>query len=122
MKFNREIENLIASFRQLPEHDSEMIERHTKGLDSIVEVLLERHAIGRDTPEELILNNWAAIVGPTYAKRCAPERIGADGKLVIRVANPILRREMMFHEDRIMTALRSIEGCEHIKGVVLKAG
>lgn len=91
-------------------------------MDALVEVCLERHSIGRETPEEIVMRHWHRIVGEAHASRCTPLRIDARKRLIIGVPNPILRRELQFHEDRIMTSLRSIEGCDHISGVILRAG
>ena len=122
MPFSRLAENLIARFRDIPRTNSMMIDRGAKPLESLIEVCLERHHIGRETAEECVLSHWKQIVGERLAHRCSPQRIDAHQNLIIAVSNPILRRELQFHEDRIMTALRSIEGCTHIRGIVLRAG
>jgi len=69
-----------------------------------------------------VLENWENIVGKTFARRCRPERIDPSGALIVQVPNATVRRELIFMEDRILTALGSIEGCGHIHRVVLKAG
>lgn len=122
MEFTRDVENLIANLRRLPEKPSRMRDRKTKPLSSLVEVCFERYAIDRKTPQQTILENWKQLVGESNAHRCSPERINARRQLVIQVANPTLRRELQFIEDRIMTRLRSMEGCDHITGIVLRAG
>jgi len=68
------------------------------------------------------MRNWPRIVGERHAARCAPLRVDGSKRLHIGITNPVLRRELQFHEDRIMTALRSIEGCQEITGIVLRAG
>lgn len=122
MPFTRYVENLIANFREVPRKRSRMVDRGAKPLDSIIEVCLERHHIGKETPEECLLSHWTQIVGERLAGRCSPLRIDARQVLIIAVSNPSLRRELQFHEDRIMTAIRSIEGCAHIRGVYFRAG
>lgn len=122
MHFRRSVENLIANLRGLPESHSRAWDRGTKPLDSVLEVCIERYKIGQETTEEIIMRNWPRIVGERHAQRCAPLRVDAGHRLHIGIHNPVLRRELQFHEDRIMTAIRSIEGCQHISGVVLRAG
>jgi hypothetical protein len=122
MRFRRPVENLIADLRGVPTSNSRMFDRGSKPLDSLVEVCLEKYKIGQETPEEIILRHWPRIVGERNAARCRPLRIDQSQKLHIGVPNPILRREFQFHEDRIMTALRSIEGCQHLTGLVYRAG
>lgn len=120
--FSPEVESLIASFRAVPLQDALLRDAGAKPFGSIIESCVERYHIGRSTPQERILENWVRIVGPEYAARCRPERIDPSGALVVQVANATLRRELIFMEDRILTALGSIEGCERIRRVVLKAG
>lgn len=122
MPFSRQAENLIADLRSVPRIYSRAIDRGTKPIDSIIEVCLERHKIGRETTEETIMRNWCRIMGEQFASRCTPLRIDAQKRLIIGVGNASLRRELQFHEDRIMTALRTIPGCEHLKNVLFRAG
>lgn len=120
--FSREVESLIASLRSIPEEDYIQRDSGTKEFGSLVEACVEKYHIGKQTPEEEILENWNNIVGMQFASRCRPERITSSGTLVIQVANPVLRREMMFLEDRILTALGSLKSCHHITRIVLKGG
>lgn len=122
MHFSRQAETLIADLRSIPARSSRAIDRGAKPMDSLVEICLERHQIGRETVEEKIMRNWTDVIGKDFAARCVPLRVDARQRLIIGVSNPILRRELQFREDRIMTALRSMEGCDHIRGVVLRAG
>ena len=117
--FSAEVENLIANLRDLPEPRSRMKDFGSKPLDSLLETCIERYHIGRSTPEEAVMKHWPQIVGKHFAKRCRPERIDG-GILVIQVGNPTLRRELMFMESRILTAVGSIKECQHIHRVVLK--
>jgi hypothetical protein len=119
--FPADVERLISSLRELPESTSSFKDSGTKPIDSILEACIERYHIGRNTPEEAIMNHWVRIVGGPFAKRCRPERI-AGGALIIQVSNATLRRELMFMESRILTALGSIPECQHINRIVLKSG
>ena len=121
-EFPHQVENLISSLRALPENSSKARNKGTKAMGSVLETCIERYHIGRRTPEESVLENWARIVGPAFSNRCRPERIDPSGALIVQVANATVRRELIFMEDRILTALGSINGCGHIHRVVLKAG
>ena len=114
--------HLIADFRGVPLDDTFSARASGKAMGSIIETCFARYGIGKESPQETVLRNWRQIIGPHFCDRCAPEKIDASAKLVIRVENPILRRELHFMEDRIMTALRSLPGCTHIRGIVFRAG
>lgn len=121
-RFSREAQSLISSLRELPEDDALSPSPSAMPLDSLIEACIERHHIGKRTPQETILENWSRIVGESFARRCRPERIDASGTLIVQSSNATVRRELMFMEDRILTALGSMEGCQHIRRVILKAG
>jgi len=120
--FPKEVESLIASLRSIPEEGYIKHDKGTKGFGSLMEACVEKYHIGRKTPEEEILENWDRILGKSFAKRCRPEKITASGCLIIQVPNPTLRRELIFMEDRILTALGSLSGCHHIHKIILKSG
>lgn len=122
MHLSRQAEDLIASLRNLPEKESVAIERGTKSLENLMDVCLERHYIGRETPEEVIIRNWRSIAGANFAGRCAPEKIDPAGILLIKVPSAVVRRELEFAEDRLMTAIRALPGCGIVKGIALRAG
>lgn len=121
-KFTPDEERLIASFRQIPEDSASLGDFGAASFGSLVESLVERYHIGKSTPEESIQENWARIVGPLFAKRCRPERVDPSGALIVQVPNATVRRELIFSEGRILTALGSLPGCQHINRVVLVAG
>lgn len=120
--FSPEVESLIASLRSMPMQKGIRKDKGTKGFGSLVESCVEKYHIGRKTPEETILEHWQRIVGTPFAHRCKPERITASGCLIIQVPNSTLRRELIFMEGRILTALGSLEGCQHISKIIVKAG
>ena len=121
-KFSREAESLIASLRSLPEERSRARDKGVKGLGSVIETCVEKYHIGKQTPEERILENWPKIVGESFARRCRPERIDFSGALIVQAGNATVRRELIFMEDRILTALGTLPGCGHIDRVILKGG
>ena len=119
--FSKEAESLITSLRRLPDQKSKSRNKGTKSFGSLLEACIERYHIGKQTPEERILENWVRIVGPSFANRCRPERI--DGTtLIVQAPNSVVRQELKFMENRIITALGSLKGCQHIHRVATKAG
>lgn len=121
-RFNRQVEALIANFRDIPEDPGNLSGAGAKPLSSLLETCIERYHIGKHTPEETIQENWHRIAGSAFAKRCRPERIDRSGALVVQVPNATVRRELIFHEERILAVLSSLPGCQHIRSVVLKSG
>lgn len=120
--FSKAAENLISSFRSLPEDPSQARDAGTKPLGSLLEACIQRYQIGCRTAEETVLENWENIVGPSFAKRCRPERIDPSGALIVQAGNATVRRELIFMQDRILTALGSLPQCQHIHRVILKSG
>lgn len=121
MRFRRHVENLIANLRGLPEDTSPPQYKHATGLDSLISVLEEKHAIHRETPERIIMRHWRAIVAED-ADRCCPEKLDPAGRLVIRVANPVVRRELAFREREIVDRIRALDGCQGVRALVFLAG
>ncbi len=122
MKLPRYIENAIADFRGLPRPSAHDWDAGAKDMGSLVEVLIDRYRIGEDRPEQAIMAQWREIVGESNANRCAPERIDSQDRLVVVVANPILRRELHFARRIMLSKLKSIKGCEHIRDIEFRAG
>jgi len=121
MKLPRDIEDAIADFRELPRADDYVWDAGPSGIDSILEVVIEKYQIDKPRPERLIMENWNAIMGEN-ALRCAPERIDSQGRLVVAVANPVLRRELAFSRKRIVAKIRRLEGCNDITDIEFRAG
>lgn len=122
MKYPRHIENAIADFRGLPRPNEHEWDAGPQGMGSLVEVLVQRFSIGRERPEQVIMANWRELVGESNANRCAPERIDSEGRLVVAVANPVLRRELHFSREKIVRKLRLLKGCSEIRDIEFRAG
>lgn len=121
--FSRESLDLIACLRGLPASNSKARVRNgTTQIGSVIEALVHKHAIGQATTHDVLREHWHHIVGAPFAQRCVPDRITPDGTLLIIVQNPTLRRELAFHEPRILTALSSLPRCQHIHNIAFKAG
>jgi hypothetical protein len=122
MKYPRNIENAIADFRGLPRPSEHAWDAGPQGMDSLLEVLVQRFSIGRERPEQVIMANWRELVGERNASRCAPERIDSERRLIVAVANPILRRELHFARATIVRKLKKLKGCGDIRDIEFRAG
>lgn len=121
MKFPRPIEDAVADFRGLPRPSEHEWDSGASNMGSLMEVLLEKYKIGQERPEQTIMGAWREIMGENAA-RCAPERIDTQGRLVVVVANPILRRELAFSRRPLVQKLRRLKGCEGIRDIEFRAG
>jgi len=99
-----------------------MWDQRTHPLGSLIEVLVEKHHLEEESIQDVIRDQWERIVGRELASQASPEKIDPSGRLIVRTANPVVRRELQFREEGMMTTLRSIPKCQHIEGVRLIAG
>ncbi len=121
MKLPRSIEDAVADFRGLPRANEHEWDKGAANMASLVEVLIEKYKIGQERPEQTIMAHWREIMGEN-ASRCAPERIDTQGRLVVLVANPILRRELAFSRRPLVQKLRRLKGCESLTDIEFRAG
>jgi len=122
MQFSRHVENLIANLRSLPEDKGRSIVRHTYRSDALMEVILERYRIGQTRPEEIIMRHWRSIIGEAFASRCSPRRLDRGHRLIISVATPTLRQELVFQKSMLLNRIRRLKGCEEIREIVFQVG
>ncbi len=124
MKQNRRAQRILAAFYGVPQHaiHDPWAGKPPLPADSIMEVLLEKHRIGKPRTEEVIMEHWSHLVGSVAAHRCSPHRIDPAGVLHVVVANPILRRELLFQKRQILARLSSLQGCESIREISFQAG
>ena len=120
--FPRKVENLIASFRGLPENPSRAKSREARELAPIIDQLLAKFQIGRSSPEEKLREKWAEIVGAANASYSHPLQIAKGGKLHILTTHGVVRSELQLHTDAILARARALPGCEDIKSLVIRQG
>jgi hypothetical protein len=121
-KFSRDVENLIADFRGLPNDSSRSKLRATRGLGDLMEQILHKYRIGMATPEDAIRQAWNEIVGEGNATFCHPLRIDRERTLVIGVSNPVVRQELIFHRAMILERIRAIPAAHHISDLTIRTG
>ena len=120
-EFSRAVENLIAGFRGVPEDKGRSKRRKTNELGSLVDELLVKYRISHDSLEHSIREKWAELVGAPNAAYSHPVVV-ERGLLVVLVSHAVVRNELFQHKDSIMEKLKKLPGCDHIRGLALRAG
>lgn len=120
--FNRNIQNLIANLRGLPEDRGRSRVRDTRTIDELMQRLVQRHSIGTASPEDTIRDAWPSIVGASNEQFAQPSRIERERCLVIAVSDPVVRQELQFNKPLIIKRIRALSGCGKIREIVFRAG
>ena len=118
MKFTQKVENLIANFRNVPENSTRATIRKPRAMEGLVGHLIKKFRVDQPRIEEIIMHHWAEIVGATNCHRCRPKRITQNKKLIVAVASPVIRQEMIFAHKRILQKLQKIPDCKDIQTIV----
>ncbi len=119
-EFSREIENLIAGFRELPADRDRSKRRKTQELGPLIDELLVKYRISHDSLEHSIREKWPELVGvanATYSHPLVVER----NLLVVLVSHAVVRNELFHHRESIVEKLRQLPGCAGIKGLTLRS-
>lgn len=120
-EFSREIQNLIAGFRGLPEDQTRTKRRKAQDLAGLIDELLVKHRISHDSLEHSIREKWPELVGvanATYSHPVVVER----GQLLVLVSHGVVRQELFHHRLDILAKLRKLPGCSEIRGLTIRAG
>ena len=120
-EFSREIENLIAGFRELPEDSSRSRRRPTQDMGKLIDELLIKYRISHDSLEHSIREKWPEIVGVANASYSHPVVL-ERGLLLVLVTHAVVRNELFHHKEDILKKLRKLPGCTEVKGLTLRAG
>lgn len=120
-EFSREVENLIAGFRGVPEDETRSKKRKTQDLAALVEELLVKYRISHDSLEHSIREKWPELVGVANASYSHPVVV-ERGQLLVLCSHAVVRQELFHHRMEILARLRKLPGCAEIKGIHLRAG
>ena len=120
-EFSREIENLVAGFRELPKDRGRSRKRPTQDLGALVEALMVKHKIGRASLEQTIRDHWVQVVGGAHAAYSHAVTI-EDNRLHVTVSHSVVRNELFLHRQAIVAKIKALPGCGAIRGVVLRSG
>lgn len=116
-KLTRAKRNLVANLRGQPEERGRSAEREVRTLDQAVEEAVRKLGIDRPVPEHAISAAWGRLLPPTLARRTAPLRILADGKLMVQCEGATVRSEVTFLSRALLAKVRELPGCGHVKAV-----
>jgi hypothetical protein len=89
---------------------------------TLVEELLVKHQIGRASPEQSIREHWTDIVGSANAAYSHAAQIDARGRLAVLVSHPVVRSELLSARELILTRIRALPGCDHVRELTLRTG
>ncbi|HLP01400.1 MAG TPA: DUF721 domain-containing protein [Opitutaceae bacterium] len=121
-EFSRDVENLIASLRGLPNDDSRTKRRREQPLGDAIDKLLRKYHVGVEAPDHTIRQHWAEIVGAANAAYSHPVKIDTKGKLLVLVSHAVVRDELRLLETILLQRIRQLNGCEKVVGLTLRAG
>lgn len=120
-EFSREIENLVAGLRELPEDRGRSRKRATQDLGALVEALMVKHKIGRASLEQTIRDNWVQVVGGANSSYSHAVTI-EDNRLHVIVSHSVVRNELFLHRQSILAKIKALPGCSAVRGLVLRSG
>ncbi len=120
-EFSREVENLIAGFREIPNDRSRSKRRKTVDLGALIDELLVKYRISHDSIEHSIREKWPELVGPANASYSHPVTVERN-QLVVLVSHAVVRNELFHHRLTILEKLKKLPGCGDIKGIALRVG
>lgn len=120
-EFSREVENLIAGLRGLPEDEGRSRPRKTQDLGGLIDELLVKYRISHDSVEHVIRQQWPALVGAANAAYSHPVVL-ERGQLLVLCSHAVVRNELFHHRPQILEKLRKLPGCDAVRGLVLRSG
>jgi predicted nucleic acid-binding Zn ribbon protein len=121
-EFSRNVENLIAELRGVPRDTSRSRKRREHPLGESIDKLLRKYHIGVDAPDHTIREHWAEIVGAANAAYSHPVKIGQDGRLLVLTSHAVVRDELRLLEPVLLQRVRQLHSCEHVCGLIVRAG
>jgi hypothetical protein len=119
-EFSREVENLIAGFRELPSDRGRSKRRKTQDLGPLIDELLVKYRISHDSLEHSIREKWPELVGVANASYSHPLVVERN-LLVVLVSHAVVRNELFLHRASVLEKLRKLPGCGGIKGLALRS-
>lgn len=120
-EFSREVENLIAGFREIPGDRSRSKRRKIIDLGALIDELLVKYRISHESIEHSIREKWPELVGAANASYSHPVTVERN-QLVVLVSHAVVRNELFHHRLTILEKLKKLPGCGDIKGVALRVG
>jgi len=120
--FGRVVENLIASFRHLPQDKGRSRSRAAKPMGDVLEQILTKYQLGRASPEQTIRENWTGVVGPANASYSNAVRLDRGRRLLVHASHSVVRSELFLHRAEIIARIRKLPGCTEVDEIFVRAG
>jgi len=121
--FKHAARELIAAFRGVANDvPARQRRRPAQSLSPLLEALLVEHRIGRAAPEDAIRENWPAVAGPAIAHYSHAKTLDTQGTLTVLYNQAVAGNELRFHQQAILTRIRALPGCAHVKALAIRAG
>ena len=120
-EFSREVENLIAGLRGLPDDDNRSKRRKPTELAGLIDELLVKYRISHDSLEHSIREKWPELVGVANASYSHPLVVERN-QLVVLVSHAVVRNELFLHRAAVLAKLRQLPGCSAIRSISLRSG
>jgi hypothetical protein len=99
-------ERMLAAFRGIPASALKKEPRvRAKSIEGLLDSIVRHYKIETPRVEQLIMQNWRAIVGAQNAHRCKPSKLSGE-TLIITTLNPTLRMELQFNQQTILERLQ----------------
>ena len=113
-------DKLLSQFRGIPSHYQPEPKQRAKELSGFIDEITEKYSIEGPRTEVLIIQNWREIVGARDAHRCKPDKITAEGALVVTTTNSTLRMELQFNRTKILKNLQRVCGSDTITDLIVR--
>ncbi len=118
-KFSRSVQNLLANLRGVPEDRGRSTSRSSKSLDDALTEVFQKFRFDRVTPEDTLIAQWHTLLPLKLARRSAPQKVQADGKLIVQCENSIVKTEVQFHAKTMLAKIQQLPGCQVIRSIAL---
>lgn len=116
-RFSRNVLNLLANLRGLPEDKSRSSLRDSVSIDDAVTQAFRKLRLDKPVPEDAIIASWNKLLPLKLARRCAPLRVIEDGRLIIQCESAIIKSEARFFEKSLLQKIRELPGCRQVKAI-----
>jgi len=121
--FSKLAEELIGDLRGIPTvAPHRQVKRATRPAGDFIAVLVNKFHIGESSPAQALRDNWGALVTPTLAAYSHVAEISESGWLVVIVSNSVAKQELSNNRRLFLSRIKQTPGCDHIKGLNLRAG
>ena len=98
------------------------VKRATRPASDHIAALVNKFHIGQSSPAQALRDKWGELVTPTLAAYSHVAEISESGWLVVIVSNSVAKQELSNNRRIFLSRIKKIPGCDHIKGLNLRAG